>query len=290
MSNIPKTKPFAPLAKTDGVTAIGATVIKIDSTFNEGINSFVDASESEPGEAVLALDGFSSEDPSTYMSVTFTERDTANNELKGVAQTGGTDQEWPAGTEIQANPTAYLLDLLKGNIETVEGRVLPAGGSSGQILKKSSATDYDTAWGAEQDISGKLDKSGDTMSGDLNMADNVVSRPKIKDYGETAVIATDVNGAVTIDLEDGNVIRHTLSDDVTYTFSNPPASGTAGSFTLIVEQPAAAKVITWPASVKWPNDVAPDDPGDSKVAIYTFITTDGGTRWYGMQAGNEMVV
>ena len=116
---IPKTMGFAPLAKTDGVTAIGATTIKIDSTFNEGILSFVDASVSEPGEAVLALDGFSSEDPSTYMSVTFTERDTVNNELKGVVQTGGTDREWPSGTEIQANPTAYLLNLLKDNLNQI---------------------------------------------------------------------------------------------------------------------------------------------------------------------------
>ena len=118
MSNLPQTKPFTPLAKTDGVTAVDATTIKIDSAFNEGILSFVDASVSEPGEAVLALEGFTSEDPATYMSITFTERDTVKNELKGVVQTGGTDQEWPDGTEIQANPTAHLLNLLKDSLNT----------------------------------------------------------------------------------------------------------------------------------------------------------------------------
>ena len=144
---IPKTKEFSPLAKTDGVTAVGATTIKIDPTFNEGINSFVDASVSEPGEAVLALEGFTSEDPAEYMSVTFTERDTVNNELKGITITGGTDQEWPSGTEIQANPTAHLLNLLKDKAEA-----MPTGGTAGQVLAKASATDYDTEW-ADVDLS-----------------------------------------------------------------------------------------------------------------------------------------
>ena len=116
MANIPKTMGFSPLAKTDGVTAVGATVIKIDPTFNEGILSFVDASVSEPGEAVLALEGFTSEAPATYMSITFTERDVINNELKGITITGGVDREWPSGTEIQANPTAHLMNLLKDSL------------------------------------------------------------------------------------------------------------------------------------------------------------------------------
>jgi len=112
---IPKTKEFSPLTVTDGVTAEGAAAIKIDPTFNEGIQSFVDASVSEPGEAVLAMQGFTSEDPADYMSIIFTERDTVNNELKGITITGGVDREWPDGTQIQANPTAYLLNQLRKN-------------------------------------------------------------------------------------------------------------------------------------------------------------------------------
>ena len=147
MANIPKTMGFSPLAKTDGVTAVGATVIKIDPTFNEGILSFVDASVSEPGEAVLALEGFTSEDPTEYMSITFTERDVINNELKGITITGGVDREWPDATEIQANPTAYLMNLLKDKAEAI-----PTGGAVGQVLAKASATDYDTEW-ADVDLS-----------------------------------------------------------------------------------------------------------------------------------------
>ena len=112
-----------------------------------------------------------------------------------------------------------------------------------------------------------------------------VSGGTIKDYGETAVITTDVTGATTIDLEDGNVIQHTLSDDVTYTFSNPPASGTAGSFTLIIIQPAEAKTITWPASVAWRDEFEPALDTNSATYILTFLTVDGGTTWYGAEVG-----
>ena len=107
----------------------------------------------------------------------------------------------------------------------------------------------------------------------------------IKDYGETAVITADVTGATTIDLEDGNVIQHTLSGDPTYTFSNPPASGTAGSFTLIIIQPATAVSVTWPASVAWRDGAEPALDTDSATYILTFITVDGGATWYGAEVG-----
>jgi len=108
--------------------------------------------------------------------------------------------------------------------------------------------------------------------------------------GEAAVVAIGISGTVALDLSVGSVFRHTLVGNVTYTFINPPAAGRAGSFTLIIEQPAAAKTLTFPSSVKWAGDTTPTAPGNSLVAIYVFVTTDGGTRWYGMQAGSGFVI
>ena len=211
---IPKTMGFSPLAKTDGVTAVGATVIKIDSTFNEGINSFVDASVSEPGEAVLALEGFDSEDPTTYMSITFTERDTVNNELKGVVKTGGTDQEWPSGTEIQANPTAYLLNLLKAYV-------------NGKLSTNATAT-----------------------------------------------------GAVTIDLNDGNVHELTLTGDVTLTVDN---AHTTHTFDLIIHQDATVRLITWFSGIEWEySGAAPSTNVNNATYRFRFFTTDG-VNWQGKE-------
>lgn len=130
--------------------------------------------------------------------------------------------------------------------------------------------------------------SGGTFTGDVSHNRNYVNQPRIKDYSEVVEIATGVTGARIINLGNGNVFRHTLSGATTYTFSNSSPSGQCHSFTLIVQQPATAVAITFPASVKWANDEIPPAPKASKVAVYTFFTTDGGSRWYGSQAMNEV--
>jgi len=100
---------------------------------------------------------------------------------------------------------------------------------------------------------------------------------------ETTVTST--SNAATINCRDGNVFTHALTENVTYTFSNPPASGRAFGFTLKVVQDSTARTITWPASVDWAGGSAPDAPASNEVNIYAFITHDGGTTWYGFLAG-----
>lgn len=100
---------------------------------------------------------------------------------------------------------------------------------------------------------------------------------------------TSSTGAATINCRDGNVFSHTLSEDVTYTFSNPPASGRAFGFTLKVVQDSTARTITWPASVDWPAATAPTlSTGSGEVDVFVFFTTDGGTTFYGFTAGQVL--
>ena len=42
--------------------------------------------------------------------------------------------------------------------------------------------------------------------------------------------------------------------------------------------------ITWPTSIKWPAGVAPTTPVSGKKDLFTFLTTDGGTTYYGKKA------
>jgi hypothetical protein len=96
-------------------------------------------------------------------------------------------------------------------------------------------------------------------------------------------------GAATINSRDGNVFSHTLSENVTYTFSNAPASGRAFGFTLKVTQDSTARTITWPASVDWPDGTAPTlSTGSGDVDVFVFFTTNGGTTWYGFTAGQAL--
>ena len=122
-----------------------------------------------------------------------------------------------------------------------------------------------------------------------NFVDKVIQRPEIKDYSET-YNASSGTGTVDLDLETGNIFQHTASGgNVTFTFSNPPATGKAGSFTLKWVQGASDRTITWPASVDWAGGSAPDvTSGSGKVDMYVFTTFDAGTIWYGFQSGADM--
>jgi hypothetical protein len=134
-----------------------------------------------------------------------------------------------------------------------------------------------------------LDVNGTTrLGGAVSVEDNEVTRPKLKDYSETTVIA-DTGATYTIDLENGNVFNLTLTGDCTYTFSNPPASGSAGAFTLIQNQDGTgSRTVTWPASVEWAEGSAPTITSTaSSTDVFTFITTDGGTTWYGFTGGQD---
>ena len=134
------------------------------------------------------------------------------------------------------------------------------------------------AWvelGNQTDVAAALPKAGGTMSGLVNMADQILQRTVLKDYGETKVAMA----AHAVDLTLGNVQTYTLSGSQTVTFTNPPASGTAGSFTMIVTNGGSA-TLTWPTSVDFPAATAPTLTA-SGVDILFFTTCDGGTTWYG---------
>ena len=122
-------------------------------------------------------------------------------------------------------------------------------------------------------------------NGDVNLAEEL----KAKSYNETYLAVTSSGGATTVNCETGNTFSHTLTEDTTFTFSNPPASGTGYSFTLKIVQDSTARAITWPASVDWAAATAPTiSTGSGEVDVFVFFTTDGGTTFYGFTAGQVL--
>ena len=87
-------------------------------------------------------------------------------------------------------------------------------------------------------------------------------------------------GALDIDLSASNYFTKTINGNSTFTFSNPPASGTVGSFTL--ELTYTSGTITWPGSVYW-NGTGQTAPTITagKVQLFVFSTRDGGTTYRG---------
>jgi len=134
-----------------------------------------------------------------------------------------------------------------------------------------------------------LPKAGGTLSGAIVGADQIISAPVLKDVGETCVANATSGSTDTIDLTDGNVHNVTLTANCTFTFSNPPASGTSGSFTLFLNQDGTgSRTATWPGSVKWAGGTAPTlTTTASRTDILVFTTIDAGTIWYGAVSGQD---
>ncbi len=104
-------------------------------------------------------------------------------------------------------------------------------------------------------------------------------------YTETYITLSGTTPSV--DCTAGNIFDITTSGDTTFTFINPPASGTAYSFTLKIVS-GGSHSITWPTSVLWPEGIPPSAPASGDTDVYIFYTTNAGTDWYGFQAGNAM--
>jgi len=110
-------------------------------------------------------------------------------------------------------------------------------------------------------------------------------------YNETYAAVTSSSNATTVNCHNGNAFSHTLTENTTFTFSNPPASGTAYSFSIEIIQDASASgfTVTWPSSVDWPSATAPTLTATASAKdVFIFTTRDGGTTWYGFTAGQAL--
>lgn len=164
-----------------------------------------------------------------------------------------------------------------------------SGGGGGDVVGPASSTDEAlTRFNGPSGTS--VQNSTWTLSdaGAMNAADGVLQRPEIKDYAETLTTPSSSSGTLTLNLENGNVFEVTLTENVaTLTLSNPPASGKAGSLTLILKQDATGgRTFAWPAAVKSAGGTDPTiSSAANAVDIYTLLTTDAGTTWYVFTGG-----
>lgn len=109
-------------------------------------------------------------------------------------------------------------------------------------------------------------------------------------YVESVKTVSTLAANVSLDLSSFQNFEHTLANNATYTFDNPPTSSAFG-FTLKITQDSGASgyTVTWPASVDWPSATAPTLTATaSAVDMFVFSTTDGGTTYYGFTAGQAL--
>jgi hypothetical protein len=157
--------------------------------------------------------------------------------------------------------TASIINSDDGAVSGTTG-ILSSGGNDGSLELQTNGTAAITV----------------SNSQDVTIAEEL----KAKSYNETYAALT---AAATVDIscEAGNVFSLTTDQNTTFTFSNPPASGTAYGFTLQLTA-GGTHTITWPASVDWAAATAPDAPASGETDVLVFMTRDGGTTWFGARS------
>lgn len=82
-----------------------------------------------------------------------------------------------------------------------------------------------------------------------------------------------------------NAPSFTFNADGTKMYLGDDTNNRVYQYTIGTTSPATT---TWPSSVKWSGATAPDAPASGEKDVYLFVTTDGGTTYYGKQAGDAV--
>jgi hypothetical protein len=96
-------------------------------------------------------------------------------------------------------------------------------------------------------------------------------------------VAANSGLAFNLDCNAANVFDITLTGNCTFAITNPPPATQVFSMTLKLTQDATgSRAVTWPASVIWPNGVAPSlTTTANKTDFVSLSTFDGGATWFG---------
>jgi hypothetical protein len=124
----------------------------------------------------------------------------------------------------------------------------------------------------------------------ISMQGALLSGAELIDYAETSPAPAVSAGSLTLDLNTGSVFEVVLTQNVTsLILANPPATGRAGSATLILKQDATGgRTLAWPSSVLWAGGTPPlVTPAPDAVDIYAFVTRNGGATWFGFPGGQD---
>ena len=201
---------------------------------------------------------------------------------------------WDAVDTLLGGVTNTEFQILDGaTVTTAELNILDGVTSTAaelNLLDGVTATTAELNYvdGVTSAIQTQLDaKMAPTYTGDVDITGELI----VDSYNETYGAVTSSSNATTVNCEAGNAFSHTLTENTTFTFSNPPASGTAYSFSIEIIQDASASgfTVTWPAAVDWPSATAPTLTATASAKdVFVFYTRDGGTNWYGFTAGQAL--
>ena len=159
-----------------------------------------------------------------------------------------------------------------------------ANGSSDAIYQYSLSTAYDISTASYDNVSFSTINEGTNVRCVIFKPDGL-KMYTIDGASDQVLQYSTVAYTQSLDLSTGNTFSFTPSGATTVSFTNAPASGLAVGFSVEIVN-TGGHTITWPSSIKWDSGTAPTATASKE--LYTFITTDGGTTYYGKKAAGDI--
>ena len=213
------------------------------------------------------------------------------NEVKEYRLSSGFEFSTVAGRQEITHPIAEITSGIFGIHWSDDGYTCVIQGNDDGMHRYSLSTAYDLST-ATKDEGGYFAKSaaqqGNALASPatfykngermLTQGGNVAG----EEYHISRVVTT-----ATVDCDDANTFDLTLDASSDVEFVNAPAAGTSFALSLTVKQDATGgHAITWPSSVVWAGGEAPALTADASAEdVFVFMTSDGGSTWYGFTSG-----
>ena len=174
---------------------------------------------------------------------------------------------------IAPGATANLSDgLLLNRVNHLGTQPLSTISDAGTAAS-SDASDFATAaQGATADSA--IQPNTNATLADLVIT-GVICADEVVDNGNSGVSGT-------IDFTTGTFQQSTLTDNCTYTFTNP--SGPCTVFLKTIQDATGSRTITWPVSVMWTNNNTPPTISTTALAVDFFCFVYDGSNYYGVHS------
>ena len=177
-----------------------------------------------------------------------------------------------------------------GSNLTNTGSTLSAASGSQRVVVTSQTSGTMTASATDADLA--FNAGTNTLSvSDIQISPGIVTttansfelyKPVLSNYSEKINTIGNTGASCNINLANGAYVIATLDQTTTFTFTTGITTGAIGFALQLTNGTGGPYSITWPVSVKWPNNSIPiRTTADNKTDVWVFNTTDNGTTWYG---------
>ncbi len=187
-----------------------------------------------------------------------------------------------AGTNISIGDDAWFGDVNTADTVRIMGQQSANNGyiifgNADNSVKLGRAGTGALTWNGAFSVTGGLT----TLSANLVMANNAITRPILAGYTEHEVTSASTTGSYSLDCGEANFWDLTLTGNITIAPTNVPPSTRMWAGTIVAKQDATGgRTITWPTGSKYPGGVAPPATTTANaIDIWSLMTYDGGTSW-----------